>query len=541
MTVEPGPSRIVTGTEIPECNGTPVLTAHGDPDDHLRLTVLLARALVGAASGGHLREAAHTCMTPTSISWAQRLDALSYVLEHAPPPEGHRYGAVLVDPDALDVGYLQADDLWDDRDFRRQRGELLQVVLDAMADGGWLVVRPNPSSAAMRRLDGVAKLGFVETESAVPAPEETALGGLQKELAPECRPILSWIVRSGKLPEREVRRRFDSGGAEGFQQDILGVAYEVIPAHARKAAKRLAALRGEQLSNGMLGPFHLLDDTDPGEAELAINSVRRLDAPTVPLAHRAVRILEQCGFLQPGPTRDGHRTLRMPRAVREHVLPLAMLGDSDILEHQHRAWGAGPLDHLEVDQQLEAHFHAVQGGNWEDALRTARYYATDLRALAFRFSREERYPEAADVYRKIVQEFDPEDAYAWEYLGFNLALASGRGPLPEERAVEIRNAYAKAFEHDPQNPLYHGRLLGFRAQLGEDVHTEVQRGLKRYLIRYGDQSRAINYFTEPVRQAMDVNMFGSLQFSFRLESVLRLAPQLSLEYRPLRYLPLRYG
>jgi tetratricopeptide (TPR) repeat protein len=198
----------------------------------------------------------------------------------------------------------------------------------------------------------------------------------------------------------------------------------------------------------------------------------------------------------------------MPRAVRAHLLPLAKFGDPDILERQHQAWGSAALDELSLDQQLETHFHAVQGGKLDDAVRTARYYATDLRALALRFSRDERYHEAAELYRKIVDEFDPEDAYAWEHLGVNLALASGLGPLSEDLAAEIRNAYVRAFGYDPQNPLYHGRLLGFRARLGEDVRAEAQRGLKRYLVKYGDQSRAISHFIEPVAEGMSVNMFG---------------------------------
>lgn len=504
MADELAPSRIVTGTQIPEGHGAPVLMAHGEPDDHLRLTVLLADALGARSSGAQLREAAETCKTAKNVSWKTRLDALSYLLEHAPPPEGRKYGALLVDIDALDTRTKRPDELWDDRDFCRQRGELLEVVLDAVGEGGWLVVRTNPSSESLQRLDSVRDLGFIETEEATLGPDEaeTALGAPPGALSPECRPLLAWIVRTGTLPVRDIGRLLEAGEAGGFEKDILGVAYEAIPSHARKAAKRLAALRGFQPKNGMLGPFHLLDDAVPGEVELAADAALRLGASTLPMEARAVRCLTECGFLQPGPARGGHPTLRMPRAVRAHLLPLAKLWDPDLIEGQHRVWGAASIDDLALDEQLETHFHAVQGGNLEDSLRTARYYVTDLRALAFRLSHEERHAEAAEVYRTIVRDFDPEDAYAWEYLAFNLAFANGQAPLSGERAEEIRRAYVTACELDPKNPLYQGRLLGLRAQLGEDVRIEFHRGMKRYLAKHGEHSKAISYFAEPVMRGM---------------------------------------
>lgn len=87
-------------------------------------------------------------------------------------------------------------------------------------------------------------------------------------------------------------------------------------------------------------------------------------------------------------------------------------------------------------------------------------------------------------------------------MAFNLALASKQEPLPDERAKEIRGAYQKAFELDRNNPLYHGRLLGFRAERGEDVRVEFHRGMAKYIRRHREQSPAISYFAEPVLQGM---------------------------------------
>ena len=121
MVGESAPTKIVIGTQIPEMTGVPVLVAYGDPDDHLRWTVLLAHALGKSVPGVQAREAVETCLKRDKVSWSQRLDAFSYLLERTPSLERDRPRALLVDLDALDPGPLPPEALWDDRDFRRQR------------------------------------------------------------------------------------------------------------------------------------------------------------------------------------------------------------------------------------------------------------------------------------------------------------------------------------------------------------------------------------------------------------------------------------
>jgi len=89
--------------------------------------------------------------------------------------------------------------------------------------------------------------------------------------------------------------------------------------------------------------------------------------------------------------------------------------------------------------------------------------------------------QAAAVYRKIV-ELDPQDAYAWEYLGYNLLRAD-----PARYVDEILKAYSNAVEHDPRNPLYHGRWLGFRGRLGQEITAEFQAGIELYAWRSIDR------------------------------------------------------
>lgn len=505
VTASSVPLKIVTGSQIPDLQGVPVLAAHGDPDDHLRLTVLLAQALGGQAGGVQVSHAMETCMRPES-PWRMRREALSYLFQkRASPPVGASYHAVLVDIDALDPGPLRGETLWDDRDFCRQRAELLELLLEEVGDGGFVVVRPRPSADVSLKLEDLQG----EESDSGDAAADPSLDALLDVVSPECRPVLLWIVNSDVLRVDDLTQALEAGDFPGFERFVLGVAYEAIPSYARQAAKRLSVLRGLQPVNGMIGPFPLY-----GGSSGAASTVPSTDATAGPEAMaieaRAVQWLKQCGFLQPGPRRGGHASLRMPRAVRNHLTPLAKLSIPDIVVRQHRTWGAAQLVNPSLEEQLEAHHHAVQGGVLEDALSTAIYYANDLRALAFQLSHEGRHADSAEVYRKLTG-IDPEDAYAWEYFALNLAKTSGKDML-EERAEEIEAAYARAYELDRKNPLYHGRLLGFRAERQIDVTADFHRGMTKYLTEYAGQRDAISYFAEPVLSGMKRGRWGARRF-----------------------------
>jgi hypothetical protein len=113
------------------------------------------------------------------------------------------------------------------------------------------------------------------------------------------------------------------------------------------------------------------------------------------------------------------------------------------------------------------------------ALETARFYGSDLRLLAVDLGKHERrHREAADLFRFITDRFDQHDAYAWEYLGYNLEAAH-HGELPPERATkEIRSAYHRACDISRSNPLYRGRELAFRALCGERIARDLIRYAK---------------------------------------------------------------
>lgn len=114
-------------------------------------------------------------------------------------------------------------------------------------------------------------------------------------------------------------------------------------------------------------------------------------------------------------------------------------------------------------------------------METSDLYATDLRELGIRLSAKDRWLDAARTYRAIVK-LDETDAYAWEYLGYNLARADS-----DKHAGEILSAYTNAHACAEGNPLFHGRLLGFRGRQGMEIDAEFTQGLLTYRWRGQDR------------------------------------------------------
>jgi hypothetical protein len=491
-------SRFVYARWTAEAAGVPVFRAFGDPDDGLRLTVLRADRL--EAEVPNARDEARACKTPR-MPWEQRFDALQRLLERAPRPSSRPYLGAIVDPDALYPGRPSARRLWKDRGFNAQRGALFDVLRGMMDLGGWLVIRPNPRPEVSDLLR--SHPASVEANDDPIAPSDRKLWAVTRDLGADVRPVVAWLVRAKKaLDVNDVRDVLAAQGTEGVETYALMLAYELLKPSAQRAGQRLSALRGPQPVNGMIGGFCIGLDSTHAEGVLAADASERLGGLSID--PQAIDVLEACGFLQPLDPARGRSSLEMPSPIRTFLRRLARLEDPDQWSHDNRVLGSQPMSELLVDEQLEVHHHAVEGGNLEDAKRTALYYGADLRSLAFRMSREERYAEAARVYQIILDEFDPEDAYALEYLGYNMALdahrrvARGGETLTPEEQRRILNVYARAADKAKTNPLYDGRLLGFRAQLGEPVRTRFDELMRSYRETSRWKKTAMGYFAKAV-------------------------------------------
>ncbi len=447
--------------------GLSLFFAYGDRDDPQRLVVLLAEHLARiSAHDTAITNKTQICLDPRA-SWTKRHTALGDALNLAAEQQAERFIA-LADIDAL--APRETEDWNADRSVSMRR-DIYKLVLEAIERGGWLVFRTCPRKSVSPEL---ARREVTVTYAEPPASAQLEEA---KSFAPEVRPIAAWLVRRGVLSPRDLSRVV--ADVEDFDAHVVDLAYDALPPFARDAGKLLGAVRPPQHVNGAFGAFAYASG-----------------APTaVSIPRPAMEALRASELLQPGAEPS---TLRMPRLVRDVLRRFAHLGMSGPLSQLHDNLAARPIDAEDTAGQLEIHHHAVLAGNVERAKTTARFYGTELRELARQLSFEGRreknrakFTKAADLFTYVLDHFDPNDAYAWEYKGYNLALTNA----PDQRD-NILHAYERAHHLWPQNPLYHGRWLGFRGQLGEDVASEVMRWIDRYVDQYGDNEQAVSYFAE---------------------------------------------
>lgn len=426
-----------------------VVHVHGEDDDALRIVAELA----AAAGDAHERR---VCLTPAS-SWRDRHKAAARLLERqrasaSPKP------LVIVDPDALPGRPDAGDARWDDRSFSVPRHQVRALLLaHATSTENVTFVRPRPEHELTSELGAGGIL---------PADEpEDALG----DIMPFARPLARWLIGRETLTERSLSHWVQTLEEPALTDLVVGAAYESLSSEARAALARLAVLRGPQRLNGVAGPFAL----DDGEGALS-------------LARSAVMELRTAGWLQPAVGAG----VELPNALRSFASARARLMLD--LEPVHRAVATLALPELErrsVPEVVEAHHHAIAGGDPELALRTGRYFVNDLRRLAFELStREEDYAAAAELYRAIIAE-DDADAYAHEYLAYNLHQAAKGAP-----SDEVLAHYDRARQLERDNPLFIGRWLACRASRGENVTTELKKYIRRFNQTHG--SEAVSYLAK---------------------------------------------
>jgi len=442
-----------------------VLRVYGDQDDPLRLTVLLAEHLATVVAG---RDAlAQTCLSPRS-AWKERLAALSELLLGT--RNGSAHYAAIIDPDGLARSKKPS---WEDRASYRMSQDLRRVVIEAVDRGGWLIARPNPSPTLDDEIDGVQ---IEVDEGSIP---HVAAEPAYARFAPDVRPTLTWLIETGRIAVKQVDDILEE--VRDPNAYVVSMAYDTLPETARIAARALSVVRAPSHANGSYGAFKWADQPSvPTE-------VRRADVLT----------LQRAGFLVPDDLRRSSDWV-MPRRARSFIESLARSIDAGVTTALHRALASdAQFDEQPTESQIEIHHHAARTGNVDLTRRTAKYFGFELRALATERSRSHHdYEGAAALFRDLVTNFDQTDAYAWEYLGYNLALAT-KGPPSDARAAEILAAYETAHRLDNHNPLYFGRFLGFRAQRGLDIRAQFEGAMQRYA-SHSDASDFMSWFVKPI-------------------------------------------
>lgn len=445
-------SENVDGTVVP------TVAAYGEPDDHLRMTVLIAEALAP-----HQPEAAAVCLRAQKNPWSSRFQALSELLQTV---ELRRPGVVCR---VRDLGALpeapprRGQGRWDDRSFAREHAQL------------------------RARLERAAEAGVLAFESA-----NVKGGDVVDSVEPGLRPLARWLRAKGRIDDALVVECVE-GGDQGY---FLSAMWDAIGRDARVAALRLSALRPPQRLNGVLGPITL--HGDGGRVE-GLSTVTRT----------AVDRLLEMGVLH----RDSSGAVFFPRPVRAFLRTFATQYSPQDLQQDHRTL-ARQIQGDDAGALVERHYHAVQGHDLDDARATARYYGADLRALARDLSLGGDHAGAAKIYEEIVTTYDPRDAYAWEYLGYNLWQPHRRAPtsMPEALQRRIDDALTRACTVDTfnqRNPLFLGRLLGFRGMFGADIAAAFGDCVTRFartltIATHADQAE-LSWFAKQVRTAFASN------------------------------------
>jgi hypothetical protein len=447
-------SRVVNGSRAPTADaGIRVFHAYGEPDDPLRLLVLLAEH-VASLQG----LSASRCLDPTA-AWRSKRDELDDLLDGLWSYD-HTF-AVIVDLDAL--APTPRND-WEDPLTHRMQADIFDLICRAIDRGGWIVVRPSPAATVSERLSAIVA---EETSSDIASIDTLVL-------APDVRPMAQWLVTHGRLLGGDLQRILES---ESHPNDrILSLACSDLTPQARQLAQRVSILRPPFSVNGAFGPFSW--GSTNGDFEVSREGAEDL-------CDRGLLQEDRAG---------SHIMMRMPRNVRHEVGS----AHADWTERAHRWLAERDQDTTNTEEIIEAHYHAARSGNLELAKKTAKIYGYELRMLATHLSRERDFKGAAELFLYLVENFSSTDAYAWEYLGYNLARWDQQVEFFGRHHDEIRQAYLRAHELDPNNPLYHGRWLGFQAECRIDISGELSRGIAKYLRDYGAREDAISWFTMPV-------------------------------------------
>lgn len=418
------PSSLQRLAVTPLAGPEPVVTCYGDPDDHLRVVVELANALRHDTVDA---EALAVCLDSTS-PWRSasdrcgRLEAFIALLSSVRPQDRDTI-ACIVDPDALDVA-PQASALWDDASARRERAELLDALVRAGQRGGWVFVRPWPRLSLSLRLDFTDLVGDD--------------GPNHDGAPPGASTLRRWLVEAAGLPRARLEALEE--GEEHLGEALTDAALDELCPSALRALVTLSTLRRDFAINGACGPF---DWGDAGPESVERDGTKRV---------------HDAGLLLPSQTPG---RIRVSRVLRQRLdaRMTSTQRSARRLTHAALAHGSGAPS---IPSVLERHFHAVQAADLDVALETALYYGSDLREIARDLSFQGRYSEAAAIYRAIVERFDADDAYAWEYLGYNLMRAHEAHDA--EILDRIEDAYAAAHRLARTNPLFHGRLIALRLE-----------------------------------------------------------------------------
>lgn len=445
-------------------------------DAHQRLAIQLARLAGDGPEDSDVRR-----VLARKSTWTQRFAAVSSIL--ARPSVRVR----VVDIDAAWVP-PSIQPSYDDANCLAERTEMFALLAKTAITQRWELVRPTPKAEVT---DALLELGHssavcdLEAEPRVPTTIPVGLAG-----------VWDWLVASGRVNHAALRGVLEEASAEDAPAYLLETFYDCAGPRLRQALSEVSLLRER----------HPLART-PQESRTSVfhrvlsggDTQRRLDE------------LEKSGVLVRGG--NGARQVYLSRTIRDWVLRRLGLVDREELLAMRTNLAQQLAVHRQVDARLESHRLSVLAGDVETAVRTAAYFGTDLRLLARRISTEggrkkdtSRFRIAADIYRRIVSDFDSDDAYSWQYLGFNLQRSEPLQAHAEGRTStdEIRLAFETSCKKSRAgfNPLYSARRVGFEYLIGAASFSDVLEVVNR--ANSQGSGDALRFVVPPLRDILEI-------------------------------------
>jgi hypothetical protein len=469
--------RHYTGLTLPT-NARPGLSGelffHGDLDDHLRAITLIAHSAKAKAP-----EQANECLRD-DLTWSDRLDAFRALTARLKSARLHL--GVLVNFHLLVSNSSGSEaERWDDALFTKQRNQLGALLDAQIADD----------------LASTLDTTRANQEAPINLPDSIARCLRERAISPAVVKLAEGLYTLGWRDEYLLNLIIESAGDNILllETAIFHAAFSVLGPAPLRALKRLAALRAPLPLNGTLGPLTL----DGADAD-------------IPRDH--LNLLVDLGWLHKRgePLFGAYPLFWMEPLARQYVRSMTNRPEGRQLQELSNDTAHKLADNKSLDPHVaraEAHYIAIKTQDIDLALGTADHYGADLRSMGRELSaqakgtsKEEQrrlYFDAASVYRWIVERFDDEDSYAWEYLAYNREAAQNR--VDEV----VLGAYRRADELEGgENPLYRGRLVAalLRSE-GSGVLTLTRRELERLLTALDEEAlRRAAWFIDPVLIAL---------------------------------------
>jgi hypothetical protein len=457
---------------------TPRVAFYADTDDHLRAPALLTLQLRERYPA--LGEVGASCLDPNA-SWHQRLDGLQELLEESSKlrrSAGDKSPLLLLENiEALDEqspAPINDDDEAIPRriSFGYERRQLRRMLLSAV---DWRGIWVQTGAALSEELELLPSEAYNR--------HERWLERLLIDVPLAVRDLVQRLLELGEEDRVGVELIVEAGAGD-LTEHLLWETYTTLPAPARDAARQIAALREAQPYNGVLGDLTVEAKTIQAEAKVSRGAVEQLI---------------KRGWLVPvAPSK-----LMMPWLLRSYALKQASMWTAD---EQQTTWetlvvASKAVDKPDAAAQMELHHRAIEARDIETAWASARYYTGDMVALARQLSAAHKYLEAARIYREITRR-SPDDAYAWEYLAFNLACTDDQALHAEEITRGYERAHTLARR---PNSLYWARWLCWRIEQHmislKDAGGEFDKALQS--LEPLPQRDRFARFARPVRKTLE--------------------------------------